>query len=125
MGAPLQKVKIIAECDQEILVQKERAYGASWRKYGGVSAFMNTARKFDRMVEQCKVNGYDIFKTDEKDRNGIEGVMESIRDLRRYLFLIEIYLRHETMEKSESINQIHSSCSKCNIGVCKEHTKVN
>ena len=80
-------------------------YGNSWKKRGGIGAFMMLARKWDRLDKlmetkalgvECgsgKVtNLYDIFDHIEADERS-EGVIDDIRDLRRYLMLVEAEAR--------------------------------
>lgn len=76
----------IAKNDIDVLEEKGKTYGDSWKKRGGVGAFMMLARKWDRIENQMQTNGYDIFKCnpDEKD-----GLLDDIQDLRRYLLLVE------------------------------------
>ena len=85
----------IAKIDRKVLEEKDKAYGSSWRKYGGVSAFFNIARKFDRFVVQSEVSNYDSFKAYDNMPVGEDSIIESVRDLRRYLFLFEAYLLYE------------------------------
>lgn len=82
--------------DAEILEQKGQTYGASWRNRGGVGAFMMLARKWDRIENQCKELGYDIFNVIDRDRDpsGVvlpDGILDDLRDLRRYLFLVDAH----------------------------------
>jgi len=78
----------IAVNDVAGLRKAEQSYGDSWKKRGGVGAFMMLARKMDRMENHAKKNGFDIFKAIISD-NRAEGVIDDIRDLRRYLILVE------------------------------------
>jgi len=69
--------------------EKDISYGASWKKRGGIGAYMMLARKMDRLEELVKPS-YDIFKKIEDDMTGKDGtVLAEIRDLRRYLLLVE------------------------------------
>jgi len=70
------------------LVNAHKHYGNSWKKRGGVSAFMMLCRKWDRLEKFLEENGWDIFKALDADERG-EGLIDDIRDLRRYLLLIE------------------------------------
>ena len=70
------------------LVKAQESYGTSWRNRGGVGAFMMLARKWDRLENQVKKHNYDIFEAIAHDRRP-EGIIDDIRDLRRYLLLVE------------------------------------
>lgn len=97
----LDHLKDIAQADVEGLLTAERSYGDSWKKRGGVGAFMMLARKWDRIekqvartADQCPAvagvtpGAYDIFTHLAADRRP-EGLIDDIRDLRRYLMLVE------------------------------------
>ena len=58
------------------------------KRRGGVGAFMMAARKWDRIEKQVLGHNYDIFSAMDEDRRP-EGILDDIRDLRRYLFLID------------------------------------
>jgi|TARA_R100000315_G_scaffold62508_1_gene44625 hypothetical protein len=87
----------ILEEDQKALTKAEEYYGNSWKKRGGVGAFMMLARKWDRIENQVTFqaqeggDSYDIFRTlkDQADDETEEGIIDDIRDLRRYLLLVE------------------------------------
>lgn len=81
-------------CDEDVKVleEKGRAYGSSWRKRGGVGAFMMLARKWDRVETQCEELGYDIFKALEGANDIPDGLLDDIRDLRRYLLLVDAWM---------------------------------
>ena len=78
------------------LLLAEKSYKGSWQRRGGVGAFMMLARKFDRIEAQVQEYGWDIFEATHKDQR-IEGIIDDIRDLRRYLLLVEAYI----MEKKK------------------------
>lgn len=78
----------IATEDVAVLVSKDKEYGGSWKKRGGVGAYMMAARKYDRIEVQAKRHDYDIFAAIAADTRS-EGLLDDIRDLRRYLMLIE------------------------------------
>ena len=80
----------ILEEDQKALTKAEEYYGNSWKKRGGVGAFMMLARKWDRIEKQVKDTGYDIFQAIDIDQSD-SGILDDIRDLRRYLLLVESY----------------------------------
>jgi len=77
--------------DASALVEAGKAYGDSWKKRGGAGAFMVLARKWDRIENQCEQVGYDIFQGHSKF-HGMDGLIDDIRDLRRYLLLVEEHL---------------------------------
>ena len=84
----MENLAFVANNDVEQLNVKNREYGGSWKKRGGTGAFMMLARKWDRLELQAAERGYDIFQT-LKDDTRSEGVLDDIRDLRRYLMLVE------------------------------------
>ena len=81
----------IARNDVAKLKVAEKSYGVSWRKRGGMGAFMMLARKWDRIENQVKAENYDIFSSYEKDKRE-EGLLDDIQDLRRYLLLVEEHI---------------------------------
>lgn len=97
----------VAMADVAGLKKAQRSYGDSWKKRGGVGAFMMLARKWDRLEEalrpgegaaqgQARVvlnstdacGPFDILRAAELDKRP-EGIIDDIRDLRRYLLLVE------------------------------------
>ncbi len=84
----IAKVNQIAHEDVQKLHEAEKSYGNSWKQRGGVGAFMMLARKWDRIENQTQREKYDIFQTIRIDSRE-EGVIDDIRDLRRYLLLVE------------------------------------
>ena len=84
-------MEVIAENDINVLEYKGKTYGDSWKKRGGVGAFMMLARKWDRIENQVKEFGWDVFAAVENqmDRVVEESLVDDIRDLRRYLLLVE------------------------------------
>jgi hypothetical protein len=98
-------LKQVAENDVQELERKENTYRGSWKKRGGVGAFMMCARKWDRIEGMLcptrmhtrngvsrTADNYDIFEEIEFDpkQSGEDGSMlAEVRDLRRYLLLIE------------------------------------
>ena len=88
----IKQTEIISAEDWTSLDKAEQDYGDSWRKRGGVGAFMMLARKWDRIEKQVFDYTYDIFLALEEDRRP-EGLMDDIKDLRRYLLLVEAHMR--------------------------------
>ena len=86
-----EKMRDIAQLDLQALKKAEESYGDSWRRRGGVGAFMMLARKFDRIEHQAEKHGWDVFEAGEVYK-GEAGLLDDIRDLRRYLILVEEYI---------------------------------
>tara|TARA_R100001086_G_C11692628_1_gene219021 strand:- start:135 stop:515 length:381 start_codon:yes stop_codon:yes gene_type:complete len=98
----INEVNTLSIEDTEQLHISEQSYGDSWRKRGGVGAFMMLARKWDRLENQTIAHNWDIFKAIESDERP-EGILDDIKDLRRYLFLVEAHMRtKDSDEQSKS-----------------------
>ena len=89
-GSDFNFIDALANADVTALEEAQKSYGDSWRKRGGVGAFMMLARKWDRIENQVKKQGWDVFKTIYDDPSN-KGILDDIRDLRRYLLLVEAY----------------------------------
>ena len=85
-------LETIAQEDVAELIKKDKSYGCSWKKRGGAGAYISMIRKFDRMDNTAEKFGYDIIRA-VKDDPSAEGILDDIRDARRYLMLIEAWLR--------------------------------
>jgi len=96
----IQLVKKVAYDDVKKLHIAEQSYGDSWKQRGGIGAFMMLARKWDRLEKQVAEHGYDVFAAATED-NRPEGIIDDIRDLRRYLMLVEAELRRKGEAKNE------------------------
>jgi hypothetical protein len=81
-------IPAIASADAARVLKKDEEYGASWLKRGGVGAYFVMARKIDRLETQAARHGYDIFSALADLATG-ESLVDTIRDLRGYLLLIE------------------------------------
>lgn len=99
----LDLLEVIGIEDAAGLMKAAESYGNSWKSRGGVGAFMMLARKWDRMenrVQRAVLNNpnalpapaYDIFAHIIADPRA-EGVIDDVRDLRRYLMLVEAEMR--------------------------------
>ena len=88
MSADFNLMKEIAQNDLQALQRAEQSYGDSWKRRGGVGAFMMLARKFDRIEHQSEKHGWDVFEAGAVYR-GEAGLLDDVRDLRRYLLLVE------------------------------------
>ena len=96
----IHQVEAISTEDCNALYKSEQSYGDSWKKRGGVGAFMMLARKWDRIEKQVSDSHlYDIFSAYTYDARE-EGIIDDIKDLRRYLLLVEaeMIIRKEQKE---------------------------
>lgn len=84
-----QHIESLGMIDALELKRKGETYGDSWKQRGGVGAFMMLARKWDRLENQAAKAGYNIFTAVANDLNTPDGILDDIRDLRRYLLLVE------------------------------------
>ena len=87
----LSHLHTVAERDADALIVAERSYGDSWKKRGGAGAYMMLARKWDRLERAVERSSYNIFAAAEADTRP-EGIIDDLRDLRRYLLLVEAEL---------------------------------
>jgi hypothetical protein len=90
--AYLRYLSDIASADVALLLEKEKTYKGSWKKRGGVGAFMMLARKWDRLENMMEAGKpkYDLFAEIDANPSGCDGtILAEIRDLRRYLLLVE------------------------------------
>ena len=97
-----ENMKDVAQNDLEALKRAETSYGDSWKRRGGVGAFMMLARKFDRIEHQAQKHSWDIFEAGEV-YIGEAGLLDDIRDLRRYLLLVENEILANTVTGSTEI----------------------
>ncbi len=84
------RLHFITEALVEFVNDKDVQYGSSWRKRGGVGAFMVMARKWDRIEQACETRHpakYDIFNVFEADGRN-ETVLDDCLDLVGYLLIL-------------------------------------
>lgn len=108
----LKYIGHVLDEDFDEIKRKEKTYDGSWKKRGGVGAFMMLARKWDRMETMVKdASGNftkDMIRLAVMEENaGEDGTMlAEIRDLRRYLTLVEsevILRRPELAERDGKV----------------------
>ena len=87
----IKMVEEVTTSEVHKLHEAEKSYGNSWKQRGGVGAFMMLARKWDRIEKQVEGYRYDIFDAMANDKRP-EGLLDDVRDLRRYLFLVDSYM---------------------------------
>lgn len=92
----LDYIRAVAEEDLRYVNIKDRQYGGSWKRRGGVGAFMMLARKWDRLENMLSgAYKFDIFEGiqdlgGDTEKQGADGtILAEVRDLRRYLMLVE------------------------------------
>jgi len=100
MSEMMVAVDIVARADVTALEKAEESYGDSWKKRGGVGAFMMLARKWDRLEKQVDHARYDVFKAIRQDKRE-EGIIDDVRDLRRYLMLVEAEILRTAKSRSD------------------------
>lgn len=105
----LMYLGVVTKHDVEELESAQKSYGDSWKKRGGTGAFMMLARKWDRIenflgnlakraqannqvnADGSPISNHDIFAAILMDTRR-EGIIDDIRDLRRYLILVEAHM---------------------------------
>lgn len=75
------------EVDSQQLFIKEKEYGGSWCKRGGIGAFFVAVRKLDRIENQINKRGTLALALEHDKR--AEGIRDDLCDLRCYLILWE------------------------------------
>lgn len=116
----LNHIREVTDEDTKGLRVAFAQYGPSWKQRGGVGAFMMLARKWDRIENRLKEipsknnkagstdplvgDRWDIFKHLEFDDRG-EGLIDDIRDLRRYLVLVEAEARARGFPCAQAVHR--------------------
>lgn len=105
-----EQLAALASNDVKTLKLKDQSYGSSWKRRGGVGAFMMAARKWDRLENILgKDAKYDIFQqiVSELKKNISDGILDDIQDLRCYLLLIETEARRLAQQPEASKSEYH------------------
>jgi hypothetical protein len=90
----------ICKADVEYIKRKDVQYDASWKKRGGQGAFFTIVRPWDRFNSISQSAGYDLFET------GPDGsLIACVRDLRRYLLLLEAEMEEQIGSGSTGSNE--------------------
>lgn len=97
----------ILDLDLKGLLKALDKYGHSWKQRGGVGAFMMLARKFDRIELAAKEANWDIFEAARR-QPGEDGILDDIKDLRRYLVLVEGEIRRQVYDTSTNSADPHT-----------------
>lgn len=106
----------VADDDVACVRRKDLSYGASWKRRGGVGAFMIMARKWDRLENFMEHSDkkYDVFHDVGDGSDGT--VLAEIRDLRRYLLLVEA----ELMAREEVPHDLADDVTAAELGANAE-----
>lgn len=76
--------------DLATLVHKNEQYGESWKRRGGKGAWFTLVRPWDRLEEMVRAAEDDIFAAGDNTHHEADSdILDSIRDVRNYLHLIE------------------------------------
>jgi hypothetical protein len=101
-------IQFVSGDDVAHLLKKDEEYGASWKRRGGVGAYMMMIRKIDRIValipepDGHPTHGFDVFAMlADESVGGSEQLLDTMRDLRGYLTLIEAEHRVRTGDLSK------------------------
>jgi hypothetical protein len=86
-------------------IQKDAAYGASWKARGGIGAYFTYVRKPDRLEAQLKKANYNAFDISIPAEAG-ESIDETLRDNINYCLLI--LTTREMMRQRLAVDGINS-----------------
>jgi len=131
-----EHLRAITNEDYEGLLKAAESYGDSWKRRGGIGAFMMLARKWDRLeialnpasvpgdVREAPIAGrlnkpipaFDIFAALEADDRA-EGLIDDVRDLRRYLILVEAEMRRRGAVSASTTHRDNDE----DDAVCADH----
>jgi hypothetical protein len=105
-----ENMQAIVTTDIDILLVKNAEYGESWKRRGGQGAFFTIIRKADRLEEMVRRKGYDLFAAIREDTGQGEPLLETIRDLRRYLLLLEGEVNSwHIPEETHPVSELHKT----------------
>lgn len=115
-------IQHVSRDDVSRLLAKDREYGASWKRRGGVGAYMMMIRKIDRVMaiipepDGHPKHGFDVFAMlVDESVGGSEQLLDTMRDLRGYLTLIEA--EHRVRQEDHNARRCHE-CGRypCSCG---------
>ena len=94
----------------ELASSKDREYGASWCKRGGVGAWFTSCRKFDRLITQIENKDWNVWEISD-DINTTEALEETLMDGVNYLLLIiekrRVIQKNEWMQETLAHSQFN------------------
>ena len=88
----MDHLESVAASDLAVLREKESTYQGSWKRRGGKGAWhVGLCRTWDRLEYMVRERyEEDVFEAIEAEREGEDGTpLAALRDLRRYLILVE------------------------------------
>lgn len=88
--SPSEERQLLEVLDRDALLiqQKDVSYGSSWKRRGGVGAYMVSVRKLDRIEHQVSQCGGMSRALSAIRAQEVDSMREDIRDLRCYMLLI-------------------------------------
>lgn len=101
---PIPHLHAVLMQDELGLTKARASYGESWCQRGGIGAYMMLCRKWDRLEQRVKACGWDVFAAIVSDTRR-EGAIDDIRDLRRYLALVEAKLIEQHRIAGETVTK--------------------
>jgi hypothetical protein len=129
LTSPLERrLEIIAQQDVRTLIRKDAEYKGSWKRRGGVGAFMMLARKWDRLEAVSEEAGYNVFELIESEMRGDQGAsrtestLETIRDLRRYLMLVESEMMNRKSQDNYGVCELSMSAEVSGFAAAMDET---
>lgn len=105
----------ITEGDLDYVRRKDAQYQASWKRHGGVGAFFTIVRPWDRLYSMVTAPDkvwpqYDLMRAVLHEMDGKDGsVLACVRDLRRYLLLVEAEALEQQLNEVDGDSSRHAS----------------
>jgi len=82
------ELEVMGDNDIAALNRAQESYGDSWKKRGGVGAYMMMVRKLDRILNQVEKYDWNVKNAYDGDTRE-DGLWDDLRDMRRYMQLIQ------------------------------------
>jgi len=122
-------MRAIAEADIAYIEKKDVQYAASWKQRGGIGAFFTIVRPWDRLERMLAMRdewAYDIF--DAIGGEGLAGpdgsIIACVRDLRRYLLLVEAHMTEVVLGDCAARNADVYQVEADRLGVTRREAKT-
>ena len=96
---------IMAEERVSLYKEKDKQYGGSWMKDGGLGAYLNLKRKIDRILTRFKRG--TLFSW-ESDRTG-EATLDTLMDLSNYsdMFMGLLFFKISSMQEFKMFTRLY------------------